>query len=107
MQITPEALGGITPLVTAGALVIFGAERSWALYRALAKDRKSGDQNGLLKALHEETRKDLRNAITTHGLQQQLALRDLGDSLRREVDDRHKALLDALRQLTDAVNRLP
>lgn len=88
-QLPPDLVSGATPIVTACALVIFGAERGIALWRGLAKDRKdTGHPPELhpdIKGMAGAVTKDMRNALTVHQLTLDKSLMEWRDDLRREI----------------------
>ena len=91
MQLTPDAIGSLTPWITAGALVVFGVERGVALARTF---RKNGTSTDALDA----ARADMRDALTTQQLNFDNSLLEFQNGLRDIVDDLRKELTTVIRE---------
>jgi len=93
MQVPPDLVSAVTPAVTIGALLIFGAERGIALWRGIVQDRKKephhngGELHPDVKAMAGTVTRDMRNALTVHQLTLDKSLMDWRDDLRREIVD--------------------
>lgn len=109
-SVNPDIFGNLGTLPGLG-VAVFGAYWGIRLYReiaeSLAKRRAAAADEDVVKVEHNETRqaiedehrqtrKDFRNGISTHALQEELLLRGLADQARREADTRHREIMDAI-----------